>query len=178
MLQKLSKCEVKAWLWWNLIILLPLRFYVKSNFGEFKRSKNVIFGNFRDSELWIFGKFGTWKLLKFTKNQNSEALKLPKMSFLDYLFLPKFDFTQNQSGSKIIKFQQSLALTSHFESFWSIVECHSALLFGIKCLECFLVSYFSFLSGDQLLLIPTPLQIDSKDFIMKKWIIRKNRPKV
>ena len=38
-LQKLSKCEVKAWLCWNLIILLPLRFYVKSNFGEFKRSK-------------------------------------------------------------------------------------------------------------------------------------------
>ena len=43
MLQKLSKCEVKAWLCWNLIFLLPLRFYVKSNFGGFKRSKNVIF---------------------------------------------------------------------------------------------------------------------------------------
>ena len=26
MLQKLSKCEIKAWLCWNLIILLPLRF--------------------------------------------------------------------------------------------------------------------------------------------------------
>ena len=35
MLQKLSKCEVKAWLCWNLITLLPLRFCVKSNFGEF-----------------------------------------------------------------------------------------------------------------------------------------------
>ena len=41
MLQKLSKYEVKAWLCWNLIILLRLRFYVKSNFGEFKWSKNV-----------------------------------------------------------------------------------------------------------------------------------------
>ena len=51
MLKKLSNCEVKAWLCWNLMILPPLRFYVKSNFGEFKRSKNVIFGNFRDSEL-------------------------------------------------------------------------------------------------------------------------------
>ena len=51
MLQKLSKCEVKAWLYWNLIILPPLRFYVKSNFSEFKRSKNVNFSNFRDSEL-------------------------------------------------------------------------------------------------------------------------------
>ena len=53
MLQKLSKCEVKAWLCWYLIISPPLRIHVKSNIGEFKRSKNVIFGNFRDSELWI-----------------------------------------------------------------------------------------------------------------------------
>ena len=67
MLQKLSKCEVKAWLCWNLIILLPTLFYVKSNFDEFKLSKNVIFGNFRDSELWFFGKFGTWTLLKCTQ---------------------------------------------------------------------------------------------------------------
>ena len=43
MLQKLSKCEVKACLCWNLIILPPLRFYGKSSFGKFKRSKNVIF---------------------------------------------------------------------------------------------------------------------------------------
>ena len=57
-LQKLSKCEVKAWHFWNLIILQTLRFYMKSNFGKFKRSKNVIFGNFRDSELWILVKFG------------------------------------------------------------------------------------------------------------------------
>merc|ERR1712018_584859 len=34
----------------SLIILLPLRFYVKSNFGEFIRSKNVVLGNFRGSE--------------------------------------------------------------------------------------------------------------------------------
>ena len=39
MLQKLSKCEVKAWLCLNLIILPPLWIYMKSNFGEFKRSK-------------------------------------------------------------------------------------------------------------------------------------------
>ena len=39
MLQKLSKCEVKAWHCWNLTILPPLRFYMKSNFGEFKRFK-------------------------------------------------------------------------------------------------------------------------------------------
>ena len=48
MLQKLSKCSVKAQLCLDLIILPPLQFYMKSNFGEFKRSKNVMFGNFRD----------------------------------------------------------------------------------------------------------------------------------
>ena len=42
MLQKLTKCEVKAWLCWKLIILLTLRFYVTSNFGKFKQSKNVL----------------------------------------------------------------------------------------------------------------------------------------
>ena len=44
------------------------------------------------------------------------------MTFLDHLNLPKLDFTQNRSGGKIIKYQQSQALTSHFESFWSIVK--------------------------------------------------------
>ena len=59
MLQKLSK----------FFILSPLRFCVKSNFGEFSQSKNVVFGNFRDSELCIFGKFGTWKLLNVLKSK-------------------------------------------------------------------------------------------------------------
>ena len=58
MLQKISKCEVKARLYWNLIILPPLRFCVKSHFGKFQRSKNVIFGNFRDAELWILVNLG------------------------------------------------------------------------------------------------------------------------
>ena len=57
-LQELSKCEVKAWLWRCLIILPTLRFHVKSNLGEFKRSKNVIFANFRDSELSILVNLG------------------------------------------------------------------------------------------------------------------------
>ena len=45
------------------------------------------------------------------------------MTFLDRLNSPEFDFTQNLSGGKIIKCQQSKASTSHFESFWSIVLC-------------------------------------------------------
>ena len=43
MLQKLPKCEIKARLCCNSIIIAPLRFYVKSNFGQFKRSTNVEF---------------------------------------------------------------------------------------------------------------------------------------
>ena len=61
MLQKLSKFEVKAWLCWNLIILLPLRFHVKSHFGKFKRSKNVICSNIRDAGLWILVNLGLEK---------------------------------------------------------------------------------------------------------------------
>ena len=50
MLQKLSKCEVKAVWCGNCTICLPFRFCVKSNFGESKESKNVIFGTFRGSQ--------------------------------------------------------------------------------------------------------------------------------
>ena len=38
MLQKISKCEVKVWLCWNLMILPPLQFCVKLNFGKFIKS--------------------------------------------------------------------------------------------------------------------------------------------
>ena len=50
MLQKLSKCEVKVAWCGNFTICLPLRFYVKSNFGEFKQATNVNFGTLRGSE--------------------------------------------------------------------------------------------------------------------------------
>ena len=71
---------------------------------------------------------------KFPKIKNSESLKLPKMTFLDRLNSPKLDFTKNQSGGKIIKFRQSQALTSHFESFWSIVQI--LLLYWTSALWC------------------------------------------
>ena len=69
----------------------------------------------------IFSKFEQLSNPKFTKNQSSASLKLPKMTFLDRLNLPKLDFTWNRRDGKIIKFLQSQALTSHFESFWSMV---------------------------------------------------------
>ena len=59
MLQKLSKCEVKAWYCCNLIILPPLRFYVKSYFDDFKASKIAF--------LEILVNLGLEKWLKLTK---------------------------------------------------------------------------------------------------------------
>ena len=53
-----------------------------------------------------FSKFEQLESPKFTKIQNSESLKL-LTTFLDHLNSLKFDFTQNWSGSKIIKYQQS-----------------------------------------------------------------------
>ena len=116
MLQKLSKCEVKAWLCLYLIILQPLWFCVNS-YGP-KLSILAIL----EVLSFDFGKFEQFSSPNFTKIQSSESLKLSKMTFLDHLNSQKFDFTQKQSGGKIVKFQQSPALTSHFESFWSIVH--------------------------------------------------------
>ena len=53
--------------------------------------------------------------------QKFKFQKITKMTFWDRLNLPKFDFTNNWSDGEIVKYQQSRALTSHFESFWSIV---------------------------------------------------------
>ena len=63
--------------------------------------------------------FEFWSILELEVaqiylNLNSEPLKLPKMTFMDRLNLPKFYVMQNRSGDKIIKFQQSQALTSCF----------------------------------------------------------------
>ena len=54
------------------------------------------------------------------------------MTFLDRLNPPKFVFMYYLSGDKMIKFQQSQVLTSHFESFWSIVQL---LFFKIFCIQ-------------------------------------------
>ena len=69
----------------------------------------------------IFSKFEQLSNPKFTKIQSLESLKFSKMTFLEHLNSPKLDFTQNLSGGKIINYQQSQALTSHYKNFWSIV---------------------------------------------------------
>ena len=60
------------------------------------------------------------------------------MTILDRLNSPKCDFTQNRSGGKIIKVTQCQALTSHFESFWSIVPRYN----GTYCIS--LTLYITF----------------------------------
>ena len=42
----------------SLILLPPLQFYVKTDFGDFRRSKNVIFCNLMASELWTLVNLG------------------------------------------------------------------------------------------------------------------------
>ena len=43
---------------WSFHDFTATQTYVKSNFGELKRSKNVIFGNLGDSEFWILVNLG------------------------------------------------------------------------------------------------------------------------
>ena len=124
MLQKLSKCEVKAWLWWNLIILLPLRFYVKSYFGKFRRSKYFIFGNFRDSKHWICVNLGLESCsnlpksrFRTTNNDNLGPFELAKI-----WFHVKSEWRSN--------YQISTKSNLNF-TFWKFLE-HSALGLAIK----------------------------------------------
>ena len=62
-----------------------------------------------------FSKFKQISSPIFTKILSSLSLKLPKMTFLDHLKSPKFAIMLNQSSNKIIKFQQSQALTQFLE---------------------------------------------------------------
>ena len=88
MLQKLSKCEVKAWLCQNLIILLPLQFCVKYSFGEVKQSKNVIFG---DSGVWISVNLGLESCSNLLKSK-SRTSKIVKINIFGMLDFPKMWF--------------------------------------------------------------------------------------
>ena len=88
MLQNLSKCEVKAWLFWNLIILLPLRFYVKCNVGEIKQSKNIILAILEVIN-FDFSIFGQISCPKFTNNSKFRGSEIAK----NVIFRP-CEFTQ------------------------------------------------------------------------------------
>ena len=111
MLQKLWKCEFKA----HSVEIQELR---EVNFSKMWTSKNGFFTVLNTT--LNFGKFGTWKIAQICQHANSEPLKLPKMAFLTFWIPQNLILCKIWVAVKII-FQQSQALTSHFESFWSIV---------------------------------------------------------
>ena len=62
------------------------------------------------------------------------------MAFFECLITLKFDFMQNLSGCKFEKCPYHAALTSYFESFWSIVCWHNSIPCSEECFEVFLVT--------------------------------------
>ena len=100
-------------------ILLPLRSYEKSNFGEFKQSKNVIFDNFRDSELCI--------LVNLVLESCSNLLKI---KFQNLQNCQKWHFWTVWIHQNLISHKIGVAVhistkSSHNLSFWKFLE-HSA----------------------------------------------------
>ena len=91
MLQKLLKCEVKAWLCQNLIIFPALQFYVKYSLGEFHQSKNVTFGNLGDSELWILVNLGLESCSNLLKSKFRTS-KIVKIKIFGLFEFPKMWF--------------------------------------------------------------------------------------
>ena len=126
MLQKLSKCEVKDWLCWNSMILLPLQFFVKSTFGEFKRSKNVIFGNFSYSELWNWVNLGLESCSNLLKSKfrtsrsaKNDIFGLFELTKIWFHLTSKWRYNHQISTKSILNF-----------TFWRFLE-HSALYLPI-----------------------------------------------
>ena len=94
---------------------------MNSNVGAFKRSKNVILAILEGLNFG-FSKFEQLSSPKCTKTKIQNIKNCQKIILLNRLNSPKFAFMQNLSGGKMIKFQQNQVLTSHFESFCSILH--------------------------------------------------------
>ena len=117
MLQKLSKSEVKAD---SVEIQLPSN-STCNQFWLHLNIKKCLFYNCRDFEIWILVDLG----LDNCSNSLKSKFRTSNIAKNDNFWTSKtleIDFTQNLRCGKIIKFQQSDALTSDFESFWSIVS--------------------------------------------------------
>ena len=124
MVQKLSKCEVKAWLCWNLIILLHSDFTWNSILGNSNGPKMSFFGNLKDSELKILENLGLescsnllkskFRASKFVKNDIFGPFEITKI-----WFHVKSEWQYND--------QISTKLSLHF-TFWKFLE-HSATVY-------------------------------------------------
>ena len=72
----------------NLIISLPVWFYVKSISGNLEFHK-LPFWQFQNAWMWIFSKCQSLKSAKSTQNVNSKLLKLSNRQSFESLNLPK-----------------------------------------------------------------------------------------
>ena len=124
MLQKLSKCEVKAWLCWNLIDLPPHSDFTWNQILTISNCPKISFLAILKVLNLDFSQFEQLTSPKFTKIQISESLKQKWHVWTVWIHQNLMPH-KNWSGGKIIKYQQSQALTSQFESFWSIVQKYS-----------------------------------------------------
>ena len=88
MLQKFSNYEVKAASCGNLTILLPLRFYVKLNFCEFKRQKKSFLALLEVLNL-DFSKFEPFLKSLIYQNSKLRVSEIVKMAFFDIQIMPK-----------------------------------------------------------------------------------------
>ena len=127
MLQKLSKCEVKASLCGNFSICLPFRFYVKSNSGKFKRL-TISFSTLLEALNFNFSKFEPFFKSQICKNWKLRGSEVVKTAFLRFKFCQDW-FYAKLGGKWILELWR---FTSHFESFWSIVEWPKHLGCGTK----------------------------------------------
>ena len=105
MLQKLSKCEVKAWLCWNLIIFRQSYLTWNEISVNSDGPKMLIF-TILEVLNFDFSKFEQLSRPKFTKILSSESLQLPKMTFLDSLNSSKFDFAKIGVTIKLSSFNK------------------------------------------------------------------------
>ena len=89
MLQKLSKCEDKVAGCGNTTICLPHRFYVKSNFAKFKKSK-MSFLALLEVLNFNFSKFEPFLKSQIYQNSRLSVSKIVKMAIFGTIqFLPK-----------------------------------------------------------------------------------------
>ena len=92
---------------------------MKSNSGKFKRSKNVILAILETLDFESLVNLGLESCSNLLKSEFKTSI-IDKNDIFRPLKFAKIEFHVKSEWWEMIKFQ-SQALTSHFESFWSIV---------------------------------------------------------
>ena len=100
------------------MILPPLRFCVKSHFGEFKWSKNVVFGNFRGSEFWFLVNLSNFKV----PNYPNSKFSISKIAINDIFGLFEFAKMWFHAKSEWWWNHQISTKSSLNFTFWNFLE--------------------------------------------------------